>query len=81
MSTTSNLLSSAIGVLGAPAPSASPCECDDCCVCHGHEWVVENHNNGVGHHWIEMECKHCDADPTDEEVEDATTYDDEPVRD
>tara|TARA_Y100000310_G_C20246901_1_gene607247 strand:- start:222 stop:395 length:174 start_codon:yes stop_codon:yes gene_type:complete len=38
-----------------------------------HEWVVEHHNNGVGHHWVEMECKHCNAEPTDDEVEDATT--------
>jgi len=35
----------------------------------GHEWIIEHHNNGVGHSWIEAECKHCDADITQEELE------------
>ena len=43
-------------------------ECE-CCVCHGHEWVIEHHSNGVGHSWIEAECQYCDAEITEEELE------------
>jgi len=52
-----------------------PCECDDCCVCHGHEWVIEQCNNGVGHSWIEAECRYCDAEITDEEYQAETEPD------
>lgn len=36
-------------------------ECE-CCVCHGHEWIVLDRGETI-------ECKHCDADITQEEIE------------
>ena len=39
-----------------------------------HEWIIEHHNNGVGHHWVEVECAHCDADITDDEYEALVSY-------
>ena len=52
----------------------------DCC-CEGHDWIIEHHNNGVGHHWIEIECAFCGIAPSDDEAEQLVEYDDEPVRD
>ena len=42
---------------------AIDCECVDC----EHEWVVECCDNGVGHTWYEVECKHCGADISEDE--------------
>jgi len=63
----------------------------DCC-CEGHDWIIEAHDNGVGHSWYEIECAFCGIGPTDDEAEALLEhdddeydyedkYDDEPVRD
>lgn len=55
-------------MVGTKTNNCEPAECE-CCECHGHEWVITQHDNGVGHSWTEAECEYCDAEITQEELE------------